>query len=386
MKLSNKIFVVFTVLVLAVCFVFSVISPTDINAYENRKAEKMSFPTFTKFLTGEFQNDVEAAAGDQLPLSAKLKKGYNLANSYFTVKFSAFFAKNRPNKYVKYKDINLFGPNRLVYSPKNLEDIKENLDAKAENLNSIFKSIPETDFYAYFIEKDTDINFETGKKQGLKEYVFDKLQLNDDRKISFDINGIEEFKNYFYSTDHHWNHKGSYKAYCQIIGALKPSDTPVKPLKEILVSENFSGSKNTDFGHNFFSESFYAYEFEHKNMSVLINGEKAEDYGNQAAFISGIKKKISYSGFYGNDYGEIIFDTGDSDNQNILIVGESFDNAVLKLIASHFNKTCSIDLRYYQNAMKKPFDIKSYIQEHQIDKVLLMGNVNYFSSADFILE
>ena len=64
------------------------------------------------------------------------------------------------------------------------------------------------------------------------------------------------------------------------------------------------------------------------------------------------------------------------------MLGESYDNAVLKLLASHFAELYSIDLRYYQGS----FRLKDYMKAHGISKVLLMGNIDFFVSDDFLLE
>ena len=386
MRSANKIFVVLVIVGLLICLAAAILLPNDINTYENRLAYKMPSPTFRGFVNNEFQNGVELAMTDQFPLSSKFKKAYNLSNTLYITQSVDRYVEANPNKYIKYKSINFFGEDRLLYNPVELENIKGNLDIKIENLNQTFNNNSTVDFYVYFIEKDTDINFETNIKQGLKEYVFDGLQLPDNRKISFDINSIEEFKNYFYSTDHHWNHRGSYKGYCDVITALKPGDKLIEAKREVFIAQGFSGSKNSSLGYHFFSEDFYAYEFDYPEMSIEINGEQATDYGNQKEFFSDARNDITYGAFYGNDDGEIIFEMDSSNDENILIIGESFDNAILKLIATHFNKTCSIDLRYYESVMKKPFNIQSYIMEHEIDKVLLIGNIDYFSSGDFILE
>lgn len=67
------------------------------------------------------------------------------------------------------------------------------------------------------------------------------------------------------------------------------------------------------------------------------------------------------------------------------MIGESYDNAVLKLLASHFNNTYSIDLRYYEAYMGQSFSLSEYLREHEIDKVLLIGNIDYYLMTEFQL-
>ena len=62
------------------------------------------------------------------------------------------------------------------------------------------------------------------------------------------------------------------------------------------------------------------------------------------------------------------------------------DNAILKLLASHFDRTYSVDLRYYRNYMGSGFSLSDYLRRNNITKVLLIGNVDYYISPDFALE
>ena len=103
------------------------------------------------------------------------------------------------------------------------------------------------------------------------------------------------------------------------------------------------------------------------------------------AFLDRSRQDVSYGEFYGDDAGEIILDTGHVEKENILLIGESYDNAILKLLASHFNHTHSVDLRNYRALLGKDFQLSSYLEENHITKVLLIGNVDYFVMDEFRL-
>ena len=76
------------------------------------------------------------------------------------------------------------------------------------------------DFYVYYIEKDTDINFETGEKIPACQYLFDRLDLPRDRLGKFAVDSFDQFSGWFYRTDHHWNLDGSYLAYTRLLDLL----------------------------------------------------------------------------------------------------------------------------------------------------------------------
>ena len=115
----------------------------------------------------------------------------------------------------------------------------------------------------------------------------------------------------------------------------------------------------------------------------MLNGVEAEDYGMQDVFLSGVGGTISYAKFYGNLFREIVFDTGDETKENLLIVGDSYSNAILKLLASHFHKTVLIDCRMSPVTQEK---FTEYIEEYGIDKVLFLGSLFGLGNEDLALS
>ena len=112
----------------------------------------------------------------------------------------------------------------------------------------------------------------------------------------------------------------------------------------------------------------------------------AATLARQDAALSGQLTDASYGGVYGWDNGEVILDTGTTGRGNLLMLGESYDNAILKLMASHFDRVYSVDLRSYEQDMGKPFRLAEYLREHRITKVLLIGSTPFFTSDDFMVE
>ena len=133
------------------------------------------------------------------------------------------------------------------------------------------------------------------------------------------------------------------------------------------MSDRFSGSKALAIGaQEQFFEPIDAYRFAFPNMSLTIAGEPADDYGRQDDALSGRLESVSYGGIYGWDNGEV--------------------NAILKLIASHFDRVYSVDIRSYETDMGQPFRMAEYLRAHEITKVLLVGNTTFFTTDETILE
>ena len=385
-KLADLLFLGAILVVLTAGLVSTLLFPDEINYYENRYANQM--PSFTpeSYLDGSFQQGVDDALSDQVNLAAHYKRFYNLARTGSLWPAVASISKSHPDRYINCGSIWLFGGEHLVYGPSFMGYLTHSLEDRAENYNSTFARLPDTRFYVYYIERDNDISFETGEKVRIYEYLRDRLDLAPDHISRFRVDNFAQFSRSFYRTDHHWNHRGSYRGYLDVLELLGVQDEPLAPLEEVAVPGHFSGSKVSSAKAAGIWEPVSMYRFDFPGMDVTVNGRPAGGYGNQELFWSGQGWTPSYGNIYGGDMGELVFSGGRPGGGNILVVGESYDNAILRLLASHFETLRSVDLRYYSAYMGKDFRLSEYLEEHGIDRVLLIGGTDYFTMSEFRLE
>ena len=358
--------------------------PKDFNVYENRYAKKLSEPSAEEIIDGTFQNGVEDSLADQIPLAQYMKKAYNLfTRGGLNALVSSITVHSE--RYIRYFGVNLYR-DHMVYTLEDLVNIQPSLDNKAENYNALIRVNPDVDFYAFYIEKDTDINFETGEKSLTGDYMLSLLDIPATNHDVFRVQSYNDFSENFYRTDHHWNHRGSYEGYRQLVRLLCKDAQPMQYGVETFVCDSFYGSKALTAGSQLMKDRFYAYTFSFPEYTVTENGSLVSDYGKQSEYLADDNiESITYGMFYGEDSGEVIFDSANDEAENILLIGESFDNAILKLIASHFNKTFSVDLRNYEHFMGHEFDLNQYVKENAIDKVLFIGNSGFWMSTDFMI-
>lgn len=382
-KAINGLFVGVVLLLLGAGLVRTVFFPKEVNSYENRYAEKIAPLTVEGWLDGSFQDSVDKALADQVQLAQVYKRAYNFTSSRYLEAAASPLLPLCWGRYVNYAGALVFN-GYITYPPRVLADMTERLDAKADNYNRYFAAHPELDFYVYYIEKDTEVNFETGEKVPACDYLFDRLDLPWDRLGRYEVNDFGEFSLRFYRTDHHWNEWGSYRGYVELLDLLGVEDAPLNSTGDLADLGTFSGSKATGAAA-VFSETFYASPMEFPEMDITVNGVPG-DYGSREAFFAGEGGTPSYGGFYGRDAGEVAFSTGKTGRENILILGESYDNAVIKMLASHFNNTYAVDLRYYEAYMGEKFSFSDYVEEHGATQVLLIGNIDYFLMDEFLLE
>lgn len=385
-KWIDRLFVLGVFAFLLASLGLGILRPKEVNAYENRPAERFPALTLSAAASGEFQDGVEAALADQVPLAQRMKRAYNVAQSALERACLRPVLAGKPMRYIRYGGLNIFAGDYLLYDVKPLETVAEALDRKRENYNQVFAAHPELTFYVYFIEKDTEVNLETGENSGAWDYFVNGLDLPAEQTGKFATVGFEDYAAHFYRTDHHWNAQGSYEGYRQVAALLGIPEGELVPRGEaVLVQSGFFGSKSASLGSESFTEDFWATPYAYPAMAVAIDGQPAEDYGRQEEFLAGSADPVKYGAFYGGDDGQVDFDTGTQGRGSLLVIGESFDNAILKLLAAHFDTTRAVDLRYYQERMGRPFSLEEAVRETGADKVLLIGSEAYFTLEDFAL-
>lgn len=381
-KKEDKIFLGILVLILSGGFLKPIIRPIDINYYENRPANTIPNFSIKAIINKSFQDEFEKALSDQIPLASKMK----IAEKTISLGTKILYANINNKSYNNIGAGIYYMKGNLLYSPRTLSTEKEYLEKKVKNYNQIIEENKGTNFYLYYIEKDTDINFENNKKLNAYEYIDSTLN-NKIKRSAFKVNNFKDFKENFYKTDHHWNYKGSYKAYKEIVELLEINEKPLEYEEELCLNSKLSGTKASQLGGALLlKENFCAYKFTMPNHEIYINNNIAPNYGNYKSYYENRNLPVSYGEYYGWDYGLIEFDYKNAKKGNLLIIGESYDNAINELISTHFNKTFNIDLRAYKTDMQKELNLKEFIKENKIDKVLLIGNIDYFTLETFMLS
>ena len=170
-------------------------------------------------------------------------------------------------------------------------------------------------------------------------------------------------------------------------GHTAPSTTvraypPPVPFPEYFFRRSSCGNATAD-------ELFRAYSYPLPKMKTVLNGKNGQ-YGHRSVYEKDRyptdELRNHYAYYYGGDYGEILIDNGSSRGRNLLLIADSYSNPINLLLASHFDRTCVIDLRYYEKDTGKPFDISGCISENRITDVLLLGDIAFFADAQEEVE
>lgn len=265
---------------------------------------------------------------------------------------------------------------------------KPRFDKYISAYNNLIDTHPELNFYAYYIERDSDMNYASGYRNGIYEYISSQINVPEGHIKRQYIGNFEEYKEFNMKSDHHWSYKGSYAGYRDIMSMMKPGDNLREPLDELKIGYTKGSFTKTDQTANF-KDDYYAYVFDLPEMEITSGG-KPSALGKEAEFIEKARNGkdnqfLLYGDYFGGDMGEVVL-YNPGGRGSLLMFGNSYDNAVIKLIASHYEYTYSIDLRYYKNVTKQDFSFEDYVSTHHIDDVLVMGNAYYYLQSPFIIK
>lgn len=182
--------------------------------------------------------------------------------------------------------------------------------------------------------------------------VIEKLQKHDDEEI-------------FFKTDHHWTQYGAYLSYEELMNSFS-----MKPVDNI----NFSVHKINDFQGTLYSrfrgsfikgEDFVLYETENEEYSVeYIAEERKED---KIIFKENLEKHDKYKVYLDGNYPLIRIRNPHAEHEEkVLVIKDSFANAMVPYLAESFTEVHYMDLRYNNTSLKE------YMEKEGFTKVILL--------------
>lgn len=189
----------------------------------------------------------------------------------------------------------------------------------------------------------------------------------------------------FYSaTDHHYTYRGTFAAYQNIMQTI--NDLTGDNLKIYTEDElTFRTLPNHALGSR--ARKVYSVHDntdEHLMVSSFNEPIAFRRYDNGTEVEASCytlptddTTEISYTIYMGGDQAETVIQTDRLELPNILIVGDSYTNALETLLYASFNEMRSLDLRHYQEKM-----LSEYIAEYQPDIVLYLRDYGSLLSTE----
>ena len=378
----KKITIGLFVLSLVLFFALTVLMPADANASvkENRPLAEMPKLSLESWFSGSFGEDFEEYLSDNV--------GFR---SVFTT-IGAQLEKLRgfvPE--AKGQLVTLPGGGQLALDGGRIMEVfKENPAARenyATTLNRIAGILPDgTNMYLALIP--TSIEFTDSPYGSLSDsekntidwiynalagitpvHVYDRLAENKDSYV-------------YFRTDHHWTQRGAYLGYEALMNEM--GEDPI-PLWEM------NADKQSGFlGYLYNQANVPAYERFADDIEYFMPGKNytvhARAYEN-GAFVDYQKKIYSlpspgalptYSLFMGGDHPFARIDTDVKNGKCALIIKDSYSNALIPYLTSHYETILVIDPRNFYGT------ITELCGEYEIDDVIVINYVFTTTFPDFI--
>lgn len=288
---------------------------------------------------------------------------------------------NSDSEYIFYDKKNDFYYLENQYSK---EELDKRLDTQVKMFNKLANL--DIDMYLYF---PTRYELTKLKDNNLSSYVDSfKNKLSSKIKVAnMDITSLEQYKNYFYKTDHHWNMNGALAGYYDIMSIL--GKIPVDNLEVVNKTERkFYGS----MAKSVLNDKTYDYILDVDrtlDYDVLVNGKSASEVfkPRQIRLDRDYLYYDYYVQYFNGQYGEICYDYHKDKEENLLILSDSYAWQIDYLIAVSFNKTYVVNLRY-DKWKKEDLNLEEYMKERNIKKVLFLyeGGSMMFDQYNYNLE
>jgi hypothetical protein len=185
-----------------------------------------------------------------------------------------------------------------------------------------------------------------------------------------------------YKTDHHLNAWGADFLYKQVLDLLPPPDGAGSTASDsvryrTLPGVRFYGSiARKALGYTGICDTVEVADLDLPEMTVTVDGQplprtSREDY--ERGIIPAGRFYNHYGGCFGTDYGVVTYTCPSAPPRTLLSVGDSFDNCIEPMLASHYRTAYFVDRRHYMRDLGEPFDIDAFIVAKSVDDVLFIG-------------
>ena len=275
-------------------------------------------------------------------MALELFGGSDSSAEYYAQTISEF-KKNAP----EYTVYNMVVPNHTEFAlPRRLiEDGTVSTNIQADSIKKIYES---------YTEDVQPINCYNNLAEHIDEYIY-------------------------FNTDHHWSGLGAYYAYqsfCEQTGqeALDLASCTEKTIPDFegtLASYDESVMSNLDTVH------FWTFPYATHAQRLPVMGMEMEEtsvyYENEAS------GTLSYGVFIWGDSPLFIEYNDELQNgKKIAVIKESYGNSFVPYLTNNYQEVHVIDPRHWQG------NLKSYMQDNNIDEVLFINNVMSANTAAFV--
>lgn len=358
------------IVIMMVAFIISPKAEKSIS--ENRTLQQKPRVTMQSVLTGKYSKDIGKYVSDQFPNRSGMIK--------LKARFDLLLGRKELNGVYICKDGYLM-EGFTEASP-------EVTDAKVKAINSFVSQNPKLNVSMMLVPNKVEIykNLlpKNAPSDSQKAYL-DKVKEKVDKKVNFvnlitPFNRIKNATQLYYKTDHHWTTDGAYKGYEEFSKSRDISPAQEKSFTKSLATDKFLGSLYYKNGAQIGEPENIILYLKEKPYPLLVKYYDTKEKVTTLYDANKLKGKDKYEVFTGGNHSQIKIRTNVKTNRKLLLIKDSYANAMLPFLINDFAEINVVDLRYYTGTMA---DI---LNNNDITDVLILYNVNTFNTDPSILN
>ncbi len=179
----------------------------------------------------------------------------------------------------------------------------------------------------------------------------------------------------FFRTDQNWTMEGAYYGYTELCKGLNIEPTAKNKLTKTVGSDEYLGglySMAPTRGQKEDDLVIYTNGSGTYKVDYVDDGTRATtliEYDN-------LKLKDKYSVFLDGNHSLLRISSNASSNENVLIIKDSYGQALIPFLCDNYSDIHVIDLRYYHD------NVDNYIARNGITKIIFIYNVDFISNDD----
>jgi len=327
-------------------------TPTGTNIFGKVKDKIMSLET-----------SIDNRATNYFPFFTGINSSYYKVNMKLdSLLLDEIYVKNNTdNEYIIYNKKDNF-----YYLINNLSknEMNSRVKAQAKFYNDINEKYPNINLYVYLPLRYELTQMCTNTLNGYVDAF--TSELNDSINVSkLEALSTKEYLNYFYKTDHHYNANGALRAYEDILNMMGIDSTNDFEIKTI--KKPYYGSMAKSTLNDSISDELQAID---TNIEMSL---KESNDAIKPMVIKDTKNKFYdyYIGYFNGQFDEVTYKYDNYTGRNLLIIGDSISWQIDYLIASKFDETHVINMRFgkWKNNNLK---LKEYIEDNNITDILFL--------------
>lgn len=188
----------------------------------------------------------------------------------------------------------------------------------------------------------------------------------------------------YFKTDHHWTALGAYYAYCKLMNVRGEEPVPLERYETVDI-QNFLGSAYTKTLDKSLEANpdtikvylpFVDYDY------TMYNGTTPSK--REVIDLSYAEKKDKYNVFISSGGGTwSVIKTEVKNGKKLLVIKDSFGNAIIPFFLPHYEEIYIIDARFYDSSFTK-MGVPQFVEHYGIQEVAIMNYMEDVNWAEFM--